>query len=187
MQKRSAAELWFFLILTRNRRFFHQGRRYMKLFRCVLLVVCAVALVASCSSLPQTTRTPDEMASIRTEYLETHPDGKYNDCIMEGRVVKGMNVLEVLASWGLPNARRGWQHDKTEYWTYNARDEHTKEMVSYELIFDDRVLSKWVVSAADVATLGSASGEVSTSARTVQETLQLGNATSGTETNPKKK
>ena len=144
----------------------------MNSMRCILLLVLVVTVAVSCSRLPRSTRSNDEMASIRAEYLQNNPDGKYNGHITEGRVVKGMNNVEVLASWGVPNVRRGWEHDKTEYWTYYAKDEHTQQLVSYDLVFDDRVLHRWVIGAPG-AGLGTAQIEDS-STRTIEETLRLG-------------
>lgn len=146
----------------------------MKLMGCIPLLVLVSVISVSCSRLPQSVRSNEELASIRAEYLQNHPDGKYNDHILEGRVVKGMNSLEVLASWGVPNVRRGWEHDKTEYWTYYAKDEHTEQLLSYELIFDDKVLSRWVIGD-QVRGLGTAVTEPTTT-RTVEETLMLGTA-----------
>ena len=42
---------------------------------------------------------------LRQEFFKTHPDGKYNEHIKKGEVVRGMDFLEVLASWGNPDAR----------------------------------------------------------------------------------
>jgi hypothetical protein len=144
----------------------------MNSMRSILLLVLVVAVAVSCSRLPQSTRSNDEMASIRAEYLQNNPDGKFNDHIKEGRVVKGMNTMEVLASWGIPNVRRGWEQDKTEYWTYYAKDEHTQQLMSYDLVFDDRVLNRWVIGAPGTG-LGTTSSDVS-SMGTVEETLRLG-------------
>ena len=144
----------------------------MNSMRCILLLVFVVTVTGCCSRLPQSIRSNDEMASIRAEYLQNNPDGEYNGHITEGRVVKGMNTLEVLASWGVPNVRRGWEHDKTEYWTYYAKDEHTQQLVSYVLVFDDRVLRRWVIGAPE-AGLGTAQIEDG-STRTIEETLRLG-------------
>jgi hypothetical protein len=153
--------------------------------RSILLVVLAAIVAVSCSRLPRTDKPPEEMASIRAEYLQNHPDGQYTDHIMEGRVVKGMNTLEVLASWGLPNVRRNWSQDNSEYWTYYAQDEHTEQVVSYDLIFEEKVLARWVVGTERGKSLGSVPGDPSVG--TVQEILRLGADTRSDETAGKKK
>ena len=157
----------------------------MMSIRSWLLPVLVATVAVSCSQLPPSDKSPEEMASIRAEYLENNPNGKYTGYIMEGRVVKGMNTLEVLASWGLPNVRRNWTPDNAEYWTYYAQDEHTRKVVSYDLVFEDKVLSRWIVSAAE----GNAPGAelVSPSTRTVEETLRLGEAQAATDSGGKTK
>jgi len=151
---------------------------------CLLLVLAATVAV-SCSQLPRSNKTPEEMASIRAEYLQNNPDGKYNDYILEGRVVKGMGTLEVLASWGLPNVRRNWNPDNAEYWTFYARDEHTGQVVSYDLVFENKKLTRWVVSEELGTSLGTAATDPSV--RTVEETLRLSTAQSATESAGDKK
>lgn len=151
----------------------------MKWTCCVCALVFGVALIASCSSLPQSTHLDEGQADLRAEYLQNHPDGKYNVHISEGRVVKGMGIVEVLASWGLPNTRRSWQNDDAEYWAYYAKDEHTGQIVSYELIFEEQILSRWMINSNATASLGSADSAPSVD-RTVEETLKLGRATSET-------
>ena len=151
----------------------------MKWMCCVCAVVVALALTASCSSLQQSTTLDADQADLRAEYLANHPDGKFNDHITEGRVVKGMSIVEVLASWGLPNSRRSWKHDNAEYWVYYAKDEHTGQLMSYELIFSEQLLTRWVVNSDAVAGLGTAETTPGAN-RTIEETLKLGRATEST-------
>ncbi len=157
----------------------------MKLIHSALLIVIGVAWVASCSQLPESSRSDEHMAGIREEYFRSHPDGRYNLFITEGRVVKGMGIFEVLASWGLPNVRRSSEDGGTEYWAYYAKDEPTQEIVSYELIFEEKVLTRWVVHADLPTAMGSVRAFPG-DARTIQETLQLGPRGEDSST-PKKK
>jgi hypothetical protein len=158
----------------------------MNRMRCIGLTVCIMSFAVSCGQLPQSARTDEQMTSIRAEYLENHPDGVYNAYIREGRVVKGMGVVEVLASWGLPNARRPGPDANVELWDYYARDEQTQAIVSYELAFTAKVLAKWTVRADIASSLGTTEigPEVN---RTVEETLRLGNATTTAGSTPQKK
>jgi hypothetical protein len=154
---------------------------------CVCGIVFVLALTASCSSLPKSSPLDEAHASMRAEYLENHPDGKYNAHINEGRVVKGMGVEEVLAAWGVPNQRRSWKHDNAENWTYYARDEHTGQVLGYELVFEEQLLARWVVDTDATTSLGTTpvAGSVN---RTVEETLKLGAAAGTTVgSTPKKK
>jgi hypothetical protein len=158
----------------------------MKPNRWILGVVVTVAISASCGRLPQSTRTDEHTTSIRADYLRNHPNGPFNVHIAEGRVTRGMNIMEVLASWGAPNLRRTSPEGSTEYWAYYAKDEHTQKMVSYELVFENQVVTRWVIDAAVASTLGTTSIGPD-AARTIQETLQLGSSPSATGDSPVKK
>jgi hypothetical protein len=147
----------------------------MRLLRWVLMALLGVAAIASCSRLPQSTRSGEQMTSIREEYLRNHPDGRFNTLIMEGRVVKGMGIIEVLASWGIPNDRRSNGAGRTEYWAYYAKDEHTQRFVSYELVFESNELTRWVVNTDLPTALGTVPGGPDAT-RTIEETLRLGGA-----------
>ncbi len=158
----------------------------MKLIRCGLLVVVTLVFAASCSKLPPSSRSDEHTTSIRAEYLQNHPEGEHNAYIAEGRVVKGMGIVEVLASWGLPNARRSVAKDNSEFWTYYAKDEQTQQVVSYELVFQAKVLSKWVVHAESQTALGTnklSPGETPS----VEETLQMGPGAGSEDASPKKR
>jgi hypothetical protein len=158
----------------------------MNLLRCIGLTMLVLALAASCSQLPQSSRTDEQMTSIREEYLANHPDGTYNAYIREGRVVKGMGNVEVLASWGLPNVRRPGPEPNVEYWEYYARDEQSKSLVSYELAFLDKVLNRWAVHADLASALGTTPIGADVN-RTVEETLRLGTSGAGAGAAPEKK
>jgi hypothetical protein len=158
----------------------------MNLLRCIGLTMLVAALAASCSQLPQSSRTDEQMTSVREEYLANHPDGTHNDYIREGRIVKGMGSIEVLASWGLPNVRRPGPEANVEFWEYYARDEQSKSVVSYELAFIEKVLSRWRVRADLASSLGTTQIGPDVN-RTVEETLQLGTSGAGGGAAPVKK
>jgi hypothetical protein len=88
---------------------------------------------------------PEDVDRYRSEYLKNNPDGKYNSNILNGEVTKGMDVFAVLASWGLPHLRRGSAQSSTESWVYYSLDEHTQKVLSYELIFVDDTLKRWIL------------------------------------------
>ena len=158
----------------------------MRLLRCIGLTMLVLALAASCSQLPQSSRTDEQMTSIREEYLSNHPEGVYNAYIKEGRVVKGMGSVEVLASWGLPNVRRPGPEANAEFWEYYARDEQSNSLVSYELAFVDKLLTRWSVHTDLASVLGTT--KIGTDVnRTVEETLRLGTSGVGGGVSPTKK
>ena len=116
----------------------------------ILLIGATIAVFGSCTHAPRSTHQTDATVSIRTEYLQGHPRGKFNDRVRKGELVKGMNVMEVLASWGIPNQRQSTDHD-SETWTYASRDDFSKDFVSYALVFRDQVLRSWLVERTTAA------------------------------------
>jgi hypothetical protein len=90
-------------------------------------------------------RGGEDVADLRSEYLRNNPEGEFNKHIVQSEVTKGMNVFEVLASWGLPHLRRGSQQSAAESWVYYTIDEHTDKVISYELVFIKDSLTRWIV------------------------------------------
>jgi hypothetical protein len=79
---------------------------------------------------------------LREEFFKTHPDGEYNEYITRGEVVRGMDFLEVLASWGNPNKREK-PTENVEYWLYRDDDENSGDWVQYKIVFRKNVLDDW--------------------------------------------
>jgi len=117
----------------------------MKLIRVILCLVSLMALVASCSHAPRLNRDAGATADFRAEYLEDNPHDIFVDRIMQGEVDKGMNPMHVLAAWGLPNVRRSWKDSDAERWIYYTLDEYTSRIVSYELVFENGYVTRWLV------------------------------------------
>jgi hypothetical protein len=63
-----------------------------------------------------------------------------------------MAIGEVVAAWGIPERRVAKRSIGEERWTYTARDPHSADYVSYELVFVERVLHRWTI---DRGTTGS--------------------------------
>lgn len=106
-----------------------------------------VVFVLACSQNPprrdESTET-DYLRMLRSEFFKTHPDGIHNEYIARGEVVRGMDFLEVLASWGNPIKREKPSPD-VEYWVYLDEDE-TKDWIQYKFVFRKSVLEDWEVA-----------------------------------------
>jgi hypothetical protein len=109
----------------------------------VLLAVVTTAVLASCAYSPRVIEENDAVLSIRTDYLRSNPTGKFNDFIKRGEVVKGMNYVEVLASWGFPEARLRVADRGLEYWRYVTRDDASRDWVQYTFVFEGNALAEW--------------------------------------------
>ena len=78
----------------------------MNILRLTLLVVTAIGLTASCAHVPRMQNNDPETATLRAQYLRENPNGAHNAEIQRGEVSRGMNAMEVLASWGIPERFR---------------------------------------------------------------------------------
>jgi hypothetical protein len=109
------------------------------------VLAAAVCAVAACSHAPQLTRHSDQTAVFRAQYLQYYAGDPFEGEIRHGIVHKTMNFMQVLAAWGLPNARTQQSWDGDETWTYFAVDEHSNSLISYDLVFTDGRVDRWVV------------------------------------------
>lgn len=116
--------------------------RIPRILRALPLLIL-VAVVA-CSQTPRMSEENETeyVRMLREEFFKTHPDGLYNEFIARGEVVKGMDFLEVLASWGNPNKREK-PTENVEYWMYREEDENSLDWVQYKFTFRKNVLEDW--------------------------------------------
>lgn len=110
------------------------------------VALAAVAAFSSCAHAPRAIEENAEVLSLRQDYLHTYPDGRYNDYIERGEVVRGMTYLEVLAAWGYPEARLRIPERSLEYWRYVTADEVSRDWIQYVFIFEKNELQEWEMS-----------------------------------------
>jgi hypothetical protein len=110
-----------------------------------LLAVLAIGFTASCAHVPRMQTESLQTESLRAEYLQSHPKGPHNAQIVRGEIAKGMDLMEVLASWGVPERRFARKTTSREAWIYVMRDPYNTDYMEYELVFVDRVLSTWTL------------------------------------------
>jgi hypothetical protein len=106
---------------------------------------CLLLFFTACAHAPHALNDDQRAEQTRSEFVQTHPQGKYNEFISRGEVVRGMDVLEVSASWGVPETRRLSKDRKLEYWTYFGKDEISGDWSRYTLVFERRTLTDWQV------------------------------------------
>jgi hypothetical protein len=145
----------------------------MNFTRFIMPVVVAIGLNASCAHVPRLLDEGPETARLRSEYLSNHPSGPHNAQIARGEVAKGMDAMEVLASWGVPQKRVAKPSQRRELWSYTSLDHYSGDYVVYELVFVDRVLERWNI---DRATAG-AGVQAIDPIRRVDESLMLQSST----------
>jgi len=123
-----------------------------RVVRVATLLSAVFVVIPACSHQLKLAREQDERSDIRQEYLLNNPNGQFNDHIIKNEVVKGMSVIEVLASWGLPDMRRAYSKTDSDIWTYYSVDVPSGQVASFDLVFEDRLLRRWVV-VTEVMTL----------------------------------
>ena len=109
------------------------------------LVVLAASVVMSCASGPPRRGDTPAILEIRADYLRAHPTGPYNAQITRGEVVVGMGFYDVLAAWGMPDAR-AVADSSQERWTYVLRDDNEVDWVRYDFLFARRAVVEWETS-----------------------------------------
>lgn len=112
--------------------------------RIALWLPAALLLVCSCTHNPRmiSGAESDYLLKLRAEYLASNPEGQYNEFIQRGEVVKGMDILEVLAAWGHPKLREK-RTPTSEDWLYRTVDEDSGDWYEYIFRFQNNVLSEW--------------------------------------------
>ena len=110
------------------------------------LWIVGSAALTSCAPAPPTRTATPAIHELRDDYFRTFPEGPNNDHIRRGEVVKGMNLFEVLASWGIPDARVVSDEGSKERWIYVLLDDLSMDWVCYEYEFAANALIEWTTS-----------------------------------------
>ncbi|HET6348338.1 MAG TPA: hypothetical protein VFH88_04565 [Candidatus Krumholzibacteria bacterium] len=117
-------------------------RRYLA----TCLGIAAAASLSACATAPPSRTETEAIHELRADYLRQFPEGPNNDHVRRGEVVKGMSLYEVLASWGVPDARSVSQKDNREVWTYVLMDDLSLDWLCYEYEFRNNAVTDWTVS-----------------------------------------
>jgi hypothetical protein len=107
-----------------------------------LWIVASACLFGCAASPPSRVETP-AIRELRDDFLRTFPDGPNHDHIRRGEVVRGMNLFEVLASWGIPDARVVSTEGNRERWVYVLLDDLSLDWICYEYEFRGNELVDW--------------------------------------------
>lgn len=103
----------------------------------------ATLALASCATHPPFRDVDDSVRELRAEYLAANPYGQFNLNIERGEVALGMRFEDVLASWGIPDARERAGDRVNERWSYTLVDAWSRDWVRYDLVFEESALASW--------------------------------------------
>ncbi|HUV36337.1 MAG TPA: hypothetical protein VMX58_05310 [Patescibacteria group bacterium] len=109
----------------------------------ILIIVVLLCTAIGCSSIYKTEREYFTRPEVREEYIADHPGCRYGDQIRDGEIIRGMDIYEVIASWGLPNVYLVSKEEPKEFWIYYVQDGESKLVLIYTLTFDDACLEGW--------------------------------------------
>ena len=108
-----------------------------------LALVAVAAALSACAVAPPSRTETASIRQIREDYLHAYPEGRFNDHIQRGEVVKGMSLFEVLASWGIPDGRAVKPDENRERWIYVLVDDKNLDWVRYDFVFRSNELTEW--------------------------------------------
>lgn len=108
-----------------------------------LLTVLLLCIALGCSSVSRTEREYFTRPEAREQYIVDHPECAYRDQIKNGEIIRGMDIYEVIASWGLPNVYLVSEDRPKEHWIYYVQEESSKSVLIYTLTFDGEYLEGW--------------------------------------------
>ncbi len=114
--------------------------RYLPL----LFAVPLLFLVNGCSCSSQIEREEFTSRDSREVYVEGHPGSVYQENILNGEIVRGMSVNEVVASWGMPNVYLASRDGGEERLVYYVQQKGMNSVLVYMLDFDENdILKNW--------------------------------------------
>ena len=109
----------------------------------ILIVAALLCTGIGCSHISHTEREFFTRPEAREQYIAANPDCQYSDQIRNGEIIRGMDIYEVIASWGLPNVYLVSKEEPNEYWIYYVQAEESKLVLIYTLTFRDIFLEGW--------------------------------------------
>jgi hypothetical protein len=109
----------------------------------ILAVAALIGSFIGCSGISQSERADFTRPEAREKFLAGHPQCLYHRQIQNGEIVRGMDIHEVMASWGLPNVYLATTGGTKEYWVYYVQVPDSRSVLIYTLAFTDTRLDGW--------------------------------------------
>ena len=101
--------------------------------------------MVGCSGISTVERAELTNLESREHYISTNPSSIFCENIRNGEIVRGMDIYEVIASWGLPNVYLVSQKQPHENWIYYVQDQDSRSILIYTLTFNDNLLEGWEI------------------------------------------
>jgi hypothetical protein len=110
---------------------------------CIAAIVFLIGQLVGCSGISQSERGDFTRPEAREKYLAGNPQCRYHEQIQNGEIMRGMDIYEVIASWGLPNVYIPSGDERKECWIYYVQQRDSKSVLIYTLRFDGVLLYDW--------------------------------------------
>jgi hypothetical protein len=101
--------------------------------------------MVGCSGLSTVERAELTNLESREHFISSNPNSIFCENIRNGEIIRGMNIYEVIASWGLPNVYLVLHKRPRENWIYYVQDQDTRSILIYTLTFNDDLLEGWEI------------------------------------------
>lgn len=110
-----------------------------------LIATLLVVVMLGCSGVSTVEHADLTKLESREHFIEMNPSSQFCEYIRSGEIIRGMNIYEVIASWGLPNVYLVSRKDPSENWIYYVEDTDSRSILIYTLTFMDDMLETWEI------------------------------------------
>jgi hypothetical protein len=110
-----------------------------------MIATLLVVVMLGCSGVSMVEQANLTRLESREHFIELNPNSLFCESIRNGEIIRGMNIYEVIASWGLPNVYLVSQKDPSENWIYYVEDSDTRSILIYTLTFREDLLETWEI------------------------------------------
>ena len=110
-----------------------------------LIAALLLVVMLGCSGVSTVERADLTKVESREHFIDLNPNSLFCEHIRNGEIVRGMNIYEVIASWGLPNVYLVSQENVSENWIYYVEDRDSRSILIYTLTFSDDKLETWEI------------------------------------------
>ena len=110
-----------------------------------MIAALLVVVMLGCSGISTVEQANFTRLESREHFIESNPNSLFCEYVRNGEIIRGMNIYEVLASWGLPNVYLVSQKGPGENWIYYVEDLDSRSVLIYTLSFRDNTLETWEI------------------------------------------
>ncbi len=111
----------------------------------MIAALLVVSIMLGCSGVSTVEQADLTRLESREHFIELNPNSLFCEYVRNGEIIRGMNIYEVIASWGLPNVYLVSRQDHSENWVYYVEDRDSRSILIYTLTFREEMLETWEI------------------------------------------